>query len=147
MSMAQVKSRSCFIGRLACWAVIGALVAGKGVAAKGHVDIYSDVRITFAGQTYEFSGVQQSFNESQDGGRVVFNLRVLGTPSFDPLPSFDPSGLPEDGNHWDVISRAGGHSYSFSGTCASQTFSTVDANGVNVRHLYLNCADLQTYAD
>lgn len=112
--------------------------AGKPVAA-----IYSDIEITFGGQTFAFSGIEKSFSQSASGGRVVFDVTQLGTPGYAPLPQIDTSTLETTGNHWQVQSNLGSRSYSYNGTCAAETFTTTES-GIVVRHLYLNCRDLDT---
>ena len=126
---------------LACW-MLAACAASAGAAPRPSV--YSDVRITFAGETFGLLGVQTSFSENQDGGRIVFDLTTIGTSDYLPLPEIDTNTLPVTGNHWEVVSKLGSHSYLFVGTCASETFSTTDSNGTVVRHMFLNCRDMSS---
>jgi hypothetical protein len=113
-------------------------------AAAPRASVYSDVRITFAGETFELLGIQTSFSESQDGGRIVFDLTTIGTSDYLPLPEIDTNTLPASGNHWEVVSKLGSHSYLFVGTCASETFSTTDSQGSVIRHMFLNCRDMSS---
>jgi hypothetical protein len=124
--------------------VVLSVVACAAYAGKPAPVLWSDVVITYAGQTFGFTGSQSSFAQSQDGGRIVFNLSQLDTPGTAELPDIDVSLLTPKGNHWDVVSKVDNHSYTFSGTCASQTFTTSDSGGNVIRHLYLNCRDLIT---
>lgn len=48
-------------------------VCAAGASAASRPSVYSDVRITFAGETFALLGVQTSFSESRDGGRIVFS--------------------------------------------------------------------------
>ena len=112
--------------------------AGKPAPA-----IYSEIEITYAGQTFGFSGVEKSFSQSATGGRVVFEVTQLGTPGYAPLPQIDTSALEPTGNHWELQSNLGNRSYTYVGTCAAETFTTTES-GFFVRHLYLNCRDLLT---
>ena len=104
--------------------------------------IYSDVQITYAGQTFGFSGSQTSFSINQDGGRIVFSVIAVAPPGYLPLPQIDTSELPESGNRWEVVTKVGKNTYNFIGTCAAETFTAVDVNGASVRRLFLNCKDL-----
>lgn len=126
--------------------VCGLAFAGlASAAAPSKQTIYSDVQITYAGQTFGFGGLQSSFSQSQDGGFIQFNVTNLDTPGYVPLPQIDTGSLQPKGNHWEVVTELGSHhAYSFVGICASTTFSTTDPAGTIVRHLYLNCSDLET---
>lgn len=117
--------------------------AANALAAKPISNVYADVSITFGGDTYGFYGVEQQFTQTQNGGRIVFDVTTLGTPEYRPLPQIDVSHLDDTGNYWEVVTSAGRHSYMFSGICASETFST-NQSGLVVQHLYLNCKTLQT---
>ena len=121
------------------------LVCGSvnALAAKPISAEYADVQITFGGQTYGFSGLQQQFAQAQDGGRIVFEVTTLGTPAYVSVPQIDVSHLDAAGNHWEVVSTVGRRNYLFSGVCASTTFRTVES-GISVRHLYLTCKSLDT---
>lgn len=122
---------------------ISLAVSSNALAAKANTAIYSDVSITFAGETYGFGGTQQSFAQTEDGGRIVFDLTTVGTPDYQALPQIDSSGLNARGNTWQVVTRLGHTTYTYVGTCASTTFSTVES-GVSIRHLYLDCQTLGT---
>jgi hypothetical protein len=129
--------------RIGLFAAAFCALFSSGTALAGpKATIYSDVRITYAAQTFGFSGVQTSFTMSQDGGRVVFGVTTVDTPGYMPLPQIDTSILPEAGNHWEVVTKVGNHTYTFFGTCAAQTFTIKDANGAWVRYVFLNCKDL-----
>ena len=104
---------------------------------------YSEVNITFGGQTFGFSGAEKSFSQAATGGVIVFDVRQLTAPDFAPLPQVDTKTLEPKGNHWEVETNAGGHTYMFVGTCASETYTTTEAGSV-IRHLNLNCKDLVT---
>ncbi len=114
------------------------------VAGKPSVTIYSEVEISFGGQTFGFSGVEKSFSQSESGGRIVFDVTQLGTPGYVPLPQIDTSALESTGNHWEVQSNLGTRSYTYAGTCAAETYTSTES-GFFVRHLYLNCRDLTTF--
>lgn len=116
--------------------------AGNAAAAPPKPGIYSDIRITFAGETFGFSGAQASFSQNQDGGRIVVDVTTISTYDYLPLPEFDTDTLSAPGNRWEVVPKLENHSYLFAGTCASQTFSTTEANGIIVRHVFLNCKDM-----
>ena len=139
--MKMPMSRSRF-GILVC----GLVFAGLATAAAPFKQaIYSDVQITYAGQTFGFAGVQSSFSQNQDGGSIQFNVTNLETPGYVPLPQVDTCSLRPKGNHWEVITQlCSHHAYSFVGICASTTFATTDATGTIFRHLYLNCSDMDT---
>jgi hypothetical protein len=144
MGAASLKNPANATVKLLCVLALAG-VAGTALGAKPvATGTYADVQITFGGQTFEFAGVQQSFSETQDGGRVVFDLTVVGTPGFEALPAVDPTDLPAAGNHWEVVSKVNNRSYSFVGTCASLTFTAIDSSGAVVRQLFLNCRDLTT---
>jgi len=139
MKIQTLRSR---IGILVCGLVFAGLA---NAAAPSRQAIYSDVQITYAGQTFGFGGVQSSFNQNQDGGLIRFNVTNLDTPGYVPLPKIDTGSLQPKGNHWEVFTELGSHHvYSFVGICASTTFGTTEATGTIVRHLYLNCSDLET---
>jgi len=121
-------------------ALIASFSSGDALAAP-KATVYSDVQITYGGQTFGFSGVQTLFTVNQDGGRVVFSVNTVDPPGYLPLPQIDTSSLPESGNHWEVVTKVGNRSYSFAGTCASETFTTSGPNGGWIRHLFLNCKD------
>jgi hypothetical protein len=129
----------CFVLGLALAAAASGVQAAKPVASS-----WADVRITYGGQTFGFSGAQTSFSQGQDGGRIVFNVNQVDTPGVESLPQIDVSSLPATGNHWEVITKVNNRSYSFIGTCASQTFTLLDPSGALIRHLFLNCRDLTT---
>jgi hypothetical protein len=124
----------------ACWVAVTGV--GNAVAAPPKMSIYSDVRVTFAGETFGFSGAQASFSQNQDGGRIVLDVTTISTYDYLPLPEFDTGTLSAPGNHWEVVPKLENRSYLFAGTCASQTFSTTEANGIIVRHVFLNCKDM-----
>lgn len=132
------------LSMLACVLALAGSADGAFAAKPSATNTYADVWITYAGQTFEFGGVQQTFTAGPDGGRLVFDLTVVGTPGYAALPDLDVSNLSATGNRWEVLSKVSNRSYSFIGTCAAQTFNTVDGNGDSVRELYLNCRDLQT---
>jgi hypothetical protein len=139
MKMQMSRSR---IGILVCGLVFAGLASA---AAPSKQAIYSDVQITYAGQTFGFGGVQGSFNQNQDGGFIQLNVTNLDTPGYVPLPQIDTGSLRPKGNHWEVVTQLGSHhAYSFVGICASTTFATTEATGTITRHLYLNCSDLET---
>jgi hypothetical protein len=117
--------------------------SANALAAKPIPTVWADVAITFGDQTYGFAGAQQQLTQAQDGGRILFDMTTLGTPQYNPLPQIDVSGLDASGNHWEVVTRVGHRSYTFSGTCASLTFSS-NEGGLAVRHLYLNCRSLDS---
>lgn len=123
------------------------LLAGTGnaLAAKGISPIYSDVAIAFGGQVYGFSGPQQSFVQTQDGGRIVLELTTLGSPGNFQVTQIDSDSLTRAGNQWEVVTRIGNKNYTFSGTCSSETFNSSES-GLTVRHLYLSCQDLTSNA-
>ena len=123
-------------------ATIAALFASQASLAAPRATIYSDVQITYAGQTFGFSGNQSYFNMNQDGGRIVFGVITVDPPGYLPLPQIDTSALPESGNRWEVVTKVGKNTYTFVGTCAAETFNAADVNGAWVRHLFLNCKDL-----
>jgi hypothetical protein len=139
--MSRFSSRCRHVVRLAlCICAVGFSVAA--VAAKPLVPVtYSEVNITFGGQTFGFFGAENSFSQSETGGVIVFDVRQLGTPEFAPLPQVDTKTLEPKGNHWEVETNTGGHSYMFVGTCASETYTTTESGSV-IRHLNLNCKDL-----
>jgi hypothetical protein len=124
--------------------VVMACGSANALAAKPIPAVWADVAITFGDQTYGFAGAQQQFTQAQDGGRILFDMTTLGTPGYNPLPQIDVSGLGASGNRWQVVARVGHRSYTFSGTCASLTFSSKE-EGVTVRHLYLNCQSLDSF--
>jgi len=126
-------------------ALLLAAASGNALAAKGIPAIYSDVAIAFGGQVYGFSGPQQSFVQTQDGGRIVLELTTLGTPANFPVTQIDSGTLDAAGNQWDVVTRIGNKNYTFSGICSSETFSSKES-GVTVRHLFLSCQDLTSSA-
>ena len=102
--------------------------------------IFSDVEITFAGQTFGYSGVEKSFSQSATGGRIVFDVTQLSTPDYAPLPQIDTSLLEPTVNHWEIQTNVKARTYTYAGTCAAETFTTIDS-GFVVHHLYLNCRD------
>jgi len=118
-----------------------ALFASGAALAAPKATVYSDVQITYGGQTFGFSGIQTAFTVNQDGGRVVFSVTTVDPPGYLPLPQIDTSSLPEAGNRWEIVTKVGTRSYSFAGTCATETFTTSGPNGGWVRHLFLNCKD------
>jgi hypothetical protein len=120
-------------------------VCANALAAKPISTVFSEVAITFGGQVYGFSGAQESFAQSENGGRIVFDLTTLGSPGDIPVTEIDVNGLDPGGNHWDVVLRVGHRDYTFTGTCASETFSSMEG-GMSVRHLYLTCATLTSSA-
>ncbi len=126
-------------------AALVAFVASGAASAKPPASTYAEVLITFGGQTFGFSGPEESFSQSADGGRIVFELTQLQTPGYDPLPPVDPNALDASGNHWVVQPNLGKRPYAFAGTCASETYTTDEAGGV-VRHLNLNCSELDVDA-
>ena len=137
---------NCFVSRshrISQWlmvAVAGGLPAAS-YAGKPAPTILSDVRITFAGQTYGFAGAEDSFTVAATGGRIVFQVRQLELPGYLPVPDVDVDTLETGGNRWVVETEFGRRSDAFVGTCASETYTTEDF-GVVVRHLNLNCKDL-----
>jgi len=125
-------------------AAFSAFLASGSALAAPKATVYSDVQITYGGQTFGFSGVQTSFSVNQDGGRVIFNVTTVDPPGYLPLPQIDTSSLPESGNRWEVVTKVGTRSYSFAGTCASETFTTSGPSGGWIRHLFLNCKDFSS---
>ena len=144
MATARSFSRQCRRSALAAAIVLLGL-SGNALAAKGIPPIYSDVAIAFGGQVYGFAGPQQSFVQTQDGGRIVLELTTLGSPSSFPVTQIDSDALISSGNQWEVVTRIGTKNYMFSGTCSSETFNSKES-GVTVRHLFLNCQDLTSTA-
>lgn len=142
--MAMTTNRRRIVEQL-LFCAVAACLSGPVMAGKPVATIFSEVQISFAGQTSGFSGSQDSFSQSQNGGRIVMDLTTLGTPLYDPLPQIDTSGLDIASNHWEVVTKVGNRSYSFVGTCASLTYATVES-GLTVRHLFLNCRDLESTA-
>jgi len=142
MSKAQNSSiRIGFRSLLGC--VILAMVSAPAFAVKpGTPVVYTDVSITYAGQTFGFAGRQESFNLAQDGGSVVFDLTSLSSPEFTPLPEVDVGSLQPNGNSWKIVSKVNSKSWTYAGTCASESFTTSNGDGSITRHLYLNCRDL-----
>jgi hypothetical protein len=130
------------LGAFACWMAMAGATAASAAAAKPSV--YCDVRITFAGETFGFSGAQSSFSQSQDGGRIVVDVTTVGTYDYLPVPEIDTTTLSASGNHWEVAPKLENHSYLFVGTCASATLNTTDSTGATVRHLFLNCEDMSS---
>ena len=120
---------------------LSACLSGTALAAKPGPNAFADVQVTFGGQTFGFAGVLDTFSQSQNGGRIAFELTMLGTPGYVPLPQIDTSSLKADGNYWEVVSKLGNRSDVFAGTCASETYSSSEG-GATVRHLYLNCSSL-----
>jgi hypothetical protein len=145
MRLPLLRSWSRHFCTLACWLAVA--LANSAVAGKPQPpDFYSDVRITFAGETFGLAGTQASFSISQDGGRVVFDLmNTIGTSDYLPVPEIDTETLPQGGNHWEVVAKLGRQSYVFVGICASETFSSTDATATVVRHIFLNCRDMSSY--
>lgn len=117
--------------------------SAAAAAAKPAPTIYADVEITFAGQTFGFGGIEESFSQTAEGGRIVFQVTELSTPGYVPLPQVDVGVLPAHGNQWEIQSDHGKQSDVAVGTCASATFTTVES-GLVVRHVYLNCKELET---
>lgn len=130
--------------RISRWlmVVLAAGLPAVSFAAKPGPTILSDVRITFGGQTFGFAGPEESFSQVATGGRIVFQVRQLELPGYLPVPDVDVDALEPDGNRWVIETDSGKRSDLFVGTCASETFTTEDA-GVLVRHLNLNCKDVE----
>ncbi len=126
------------------FALAAAFAAGTA-AAKPPAAVYADVEITFAGQTFGFSGPEQSFSQSASGGRIAFDLQQLQTPGYVPLPPVDVGTLEPAGNYWIVQQNLNRGPYVFTGTCASETYTTRES-GVVVRHLHLNCSEFDAGA-
>ena len=131
------------IARSAIFALALACSTGA-TAAKPEPMIFSDVEITFAGQTFGFGGIEESFSQTGEGGRIVFQLTELSTPGYRPLPEVDTSVLSSHGNRWEIQTDHGKHSDVAVGTCASVAFTTVESGGIVVRHVFLNCRELET---
>lgn len=132
-------------GKSAIAALIALAAAGAASATKPAPATYSEVLITFAGQTFGFSGPEESFSQSADGGRIVFELTQLQSPGYMPLPPVDTDTLEAHGNQWVILPKAGKRSYAFAGICASETYTTSES-GVIVRHLNLNCSEFDAGA-
>jgi len=132
-----------FSSQCATLALAIAFSAAAAAAKPTPMPTYSDVEITFGGQTFGFGGIEESFSQTAEGERVVLQLTDLSTPGYVPLPPVDVSTLSSHGNHWEIQTDHGKRSDVAVGTCASATVATVEF-GVMVRHVYLNCSDLQT---
>ena len=115
-------------------------ISSNALAGKPNFSVYSEVAITFGGQTYSFAGLQQSYAQTQDGGRIVLELTTVGTLDYSPRPEI-AGNLEDYGNHWEVVGRVGRQTFTFTGTCASQTLSR-SQSGIWVRHVFLNCTAL-----
>jgi hypothetical protein len=102
---------------------------------------YVDVVITFAGQSFGFSGPLRYFEASDAGGRIGFDLTTLETPGYSPRPNIDVAELRMPGNRWQLLAFAGRAPVTIAGTCAVESFATTE-NDVRVQHVYLNCVDL-----
>ena len=126
-------------------AAFAALVAAAAADAKPPAATMADVQITFGGQTFGFSGPEESFSQSAEGGRIVFEPTQLQKLGYTPLPDVDIDALEAHGNRWIVQPNLVKHSYAFVGTCASQTYTTTES-GVIIRHLNLNCSEFDADA-
>jgi hypothetical protein len=103
---------------------------------------YVDIVITYAGQSFGFSGPLRFFEASDAGGRVGLDLTTLETPGYSPRPNIDAAELRVPGNRWQMVAFAGRRApVTIEGTCAVETFATTE-NDVRVQHVYLNCVDL-----
>src|SRR3569832_3025508 len=86
--------------------------SANALAAKPNSALYSVVAITFGGQTYSFAGAQESYGQTQDGGRVVMELTSVCTLDYSPRPEIGAT-LAVFGNHWDVVARVGHQTFTF----------------------------------
>jgi hypothetical protein len=136
-------SRRQFAAKWAIGVILLGVSAGVQAGKPVVTTTYSDVYITVGTQTFGFSGAEKSFSQSATGGRIVFDLTQLGTPGFTPSPQVDTGALEAQGNHWEIQSNLGTKSYLFVGTCASETYTTTEGSAT-VRHLNLNCKDLDS---
>ena len=142
----HVRPHRVGIHRLRISAIALGIAWATNAAAAGQTRplVYSDVRITFAGSSFGLIGVQTSFSQNQDGGKITFNLTTVDTLDYSPVPQIDTAALSTTGNHWEVVSKLGKKTYTFIGTCASETYSVASENGSLVRELFLNCQDVES---
>lgn len=102
--------------------------------------VFADVVITYAGQSFGFSGPMHYFEASEAGGRIGLDVTTLETPGFMPRPNIDGE-LRAPGNRWELVGFGGRSPMTIVGTCAVESFSATE-NDVTVQHVYLNCIDL-----
>lgn len=103
--------------------------------------VYVNVVITYAGQSFGFSGPLRYIEVSDAGGRIGLDLTTLETPGYSPRPNIDGTELQVSGNRWQVVAFLGRSPEIIAGTCAIETFATT-TSGVKMQHVYLNCVDL-----
>lgn len=101
----------------------------------------ADIVITYASQSFAFSGRLRYFDVSESGGRLGFDVRALGTPDYSPRPDIGNADLRMPGNHWQVVGFAGRFPLTIEGTCAVESFATAEGDAT-VQHIFLNCVDL-----
>ncbi|HXR62432.1 MAG TPA: hypothetical protein VN720_02665 [Rudaea sp.] len=118
-----------------------ALATMKAADAAKPADVYADVIITYAGQTFGFAGPLRYFEVADGGGRIGIDLTNLETPGYSPRPDVDPANLPTSGNRWQLVAYIGRSVQTIAGTCAVESFATTQ-QGVRMQHVYLNCVDL-----
>jgi hypothetical protein len=127
--------------------VFAALLLMLGAIAKAHAGrpapVYVDVVITFAGQTSGIVGPLRYFEMTNAGGRVALDLQSIESSTYMPLPDVDVTDLEATGNAWQILARLGHSVFAFTGTCAAESFTTIEAGAI-VQHVFLNCSELET---
>jgi hypothetical protein len=103
--------------------------------------VYVDVVITYAGQSFGFSGPLRYIEVSDAGGRIGLDLTTLEAPGYSPRPNINDTELQVSGNRWQVVAFLGRSPEIIAGTCAIETFATT-TSGVKMQHVYLNCVEL-----
>jgi hypothetical protein len=118
-----------------------ALATVRAADAAKPADVYADVVITYAGQTFGFGGPLRYFEVADSGGRIGIDLTNLETPGYSPRPVIDPVTLQTSGNRWQLVAYIGHSTEIIAGTCAVESFATSQQN-IRMQHIYLNCVDL-----
>lgn len=119
------------------------LIAAMATSARATkpAPAYVDVIITYAGESFGFSGPLRYFDLSDAGGRIGFDVTILETRAFSPRPNIDVADLRMPGNHWQLVLFGGRTPETIAGTCAVESFVTTE-NDVRLQHVFLNCVDL-----
>ncbi|HEY2394846.1 MAG TPA: hypothetical protein VGH81_02535 [Rudaea sp.] len=117
------------------------LATVRAADAAKPADVYADVVITYAGQTFGFGGPLRYFEIADSGGRIGIDLTNLETPGYSPRPVIDPAALQTSGNRWQLVAYIGHATEIITGTCAVESFATLQQN-VRLQRIYLNCVDL-----
>ena len=120
--------------------LLTAIVTTTTARAARPAPAYADVVITFAGQSFGFSGPLRYFEASPAGGRIGLDVTTLATPGYMPRPGIDGE-LRVPGNRWEMVVFGGRAPTAIVGTCAVESFSAIE-NDFTVQHVYLNCVDL-----